>query len=91
MHLIKKKLIKPPNFKIQNKNYKNSVNYYNESTSSRSLDKVIEPVYKESNKKRRKRKRNSNKSKVSKYVQLPTQSAHVQQLFSIVPQNIILR
>ena len=69
----KKKLIKPPNNKKQNKNYKNSVNYYNERTSSPSLDKVIEPVYNESNKKRRKRKRNSNKNKVNKSVQLPTQ------------------
>ena len=68
-----KKLIKPPNFKKQNENNKNSVNYYNESTSSPSLDKVKEPVYKESNKKRRKRKRNSNKNKVNKSVQLPTQ------------------
>ena len=65
--------MKPPNFKKQNKNYKNSVNYYNESPSSPSLDKVMEPVYRESNKKRRKRKRNSNKNKVNKSVQLPTQ------------------
>ena len=73
------------------KNYKDSVNYYNESTSSPSLDKVIEPVYNESNKKRRKRK--NNKNKVNKSVQFPTQVpqsapkpvTHVQQLFSIVP------
>ena len=90
--LIPKKLIKPPNFKKQNINCKNSVNYYNESTSSTSLDKVIEPVYNKNNKKRRKRKSNNNKSKVNNSVHLPTQVpqsapkpvTHVQQLFSIV-------
>ena len=91
--LINKKLIKPPNFKKQNKNYKNSVNYYNESTSSPSLDKVKEPFYNENNRKRRKRKRNTYQSKMNKTLQFPTQVpqpvpkpvAHVQQLFSIVP------
>ena len=46
--------MKPPNFKDQNKNYKESVNYYNGSTSNPSLHKTIEPVYNENNKKQKK-------------------------------------
>ena len=52
---------------------KNSVHYYNESTSSPSLDEVIEPVYNESSQKRRKGKRKSNQRKVNKPVQFATQ------------------
>ena len=64
--------MEPPNLKNQNKNYKtqqNSVNHYNESTSSPSLDKILELDYNKNNKKRRKRKRNINKKKLKKYVQ----------------------
>ena len=87
-----KKLIKPPKFKTQNQNNKNSVNYYNESTPSPSLDEVLEPVYNKNNKKRRKRKRNCYKNKVNKSLQFPTQVPqhapkpvrHVQQLLSYI-------
>ena len=72
---------------------KTQLNNITKTPSSPSLDKVIEPVYDENNKKRRKRKRNNNKNKVNKSVQFQTQVSqpaskpviHFQQLFSLVP------
>ena len=81
-------------FNLKNKKISQiSVNYYYESTSSPSLDEVIEPVYNENNKKLGKSKRSSNKNKANKSLQVPTQVpkpkskpvTSFQQLFSLVP------